>query len=185
MPKKAAAPAAKKNNGNSQKNTVKSTQSAVAEPNVSDGDLLTKWAIGSLKKLNQPGGIDLATFVEIIRAIESPWEVKDITMSYFGETKEAKSFANNFVEKRITIKKQQEVADEKQRGIEKAKQQLAARKRAQEQALEKRTRQAKELDDRKTSNDSDRSNEVNFNSNTANTANPGINRNVNQFFNNF
>ena len=61
----------------------------------------------------------MTTFVEIIRAIESPWEVKDITMSYFGETKEAKTFANNFVEKRIAIKKQQEAEQAKQREIEK------------------------------------------------------------------
>ena len=60
----------------------------------------------------------VATFVEIIRAIESPWEVKDITLNYFGETKEAKNFANAFIEKRIAIKKQIEAEQKKKKEIE-------------------------------------------------------------------
>lgn len=156
----------------------KTSKPAQKESPVPEGDQLAKWAILSLKKLKTaPSGIDVPTFVELIRAIDSPWELKDITMNYFGETKEAKNFANVFIEKRIEIKKLAEQEAARRRDIEKAKTQLERRKRAQEEAIQKRKQELENIA-RKTSADSDGGK----NSGPGNT---GINSQVGNFFSQF
>merc|ERR1719245_3011124 len=114
-------------------------------------DSLTKWAVNHVKKLDERVniGLDATEFVNILRTIESPYEVKDTVMGYFGETKDAKNFASNFVQKRIELKKREAAEQAKQEEREKAKAQLEKRKQAQMAAQQQKIEQ-----ERKTSNES-------------------------------
>merc|ERR1719419_2043537 len=63
--------------------------------------------------------VDPPTFIAFLMDVESPYEIQDYVKSYVGETKEALTFAKQFVEKRSKYK-QQEIKAKKRKEQEDA-----------------------------------------------------------------
>lgn len=61
-------------------------------------DEFTKWCTEAISSM--PSSVDVPTFVAFLKDIESPYEVYDYVKSYFGEGKEPREFAKQFLEKR-------------------------------------------------------------------------------------
>lgn len=66
-------------------------------------DSFTEWCESYLEKMNV-GSIDIPTFVNFLRDVESPFEVQEYVQSYLGESKEVRDFANLFLEQRSNMK---------------------------------------------------------------------------------
>ncbi|GFY04703.1 GRB10-interacting GYF protein 1 [Trichonephila clavipes] len=67
-------------------------------------DEFTKWCTEAISTM--PSSVDVPTFVAFLKDIESPYEVYDYVKSYFGEGKEAREFAKQFLEKRSKCRNQ-------------------------------------------------------------------------------
>merc|ERR1712176_1445099 len=125
------------NNNNSNRNNLPPGEQPHQNTN-NDDDLIT-WTTNYIKNLSGPsGGIDGSMLVSILSAIESSWEVKDFFVSNFGETKEAKRFADLFIEKRNKIKKEEELRKKNAKEMEIARQNMERRRRDQEEATKKK-----------------------------------------------
>ncbi|XP_055940782.1 GRB10-interacting GYF protein 2-like [Argiope bruennichi] len=67
-------------------------------------DEFTKWCTEAISSM--PSSVDVPTFVAFLKDIESPYEVYDYVKSYFGEGKEPREFAKQFLEKRSKYRNQ-------------------------------------------------------------------------------
>ncbi|XP_077971199.1 GRB10-interacting GYF protein 2-like isoform X2 [Styela clava] len=65
-------------------------------------DSFTEWCESYLERMNA-GSIDIPTFVNFLRDVESPYEVQEYVQSYLGESKEVRDFANLFLEQRSNM----------------------------------------------------------------------------------
>ncbi|XP_065351178.1 GRB10-interacting GYF protein 2 [Cloeon dipterum] len=63
-------------------------------------DDFTSWCVQSLSALDSDVDIDIPTFVNFLKDIESPFDINDYVRSYLGNGQEAREFAKNFIEKR-------------------------------------------------------------------------------------
>ncbi|GFU48802.1 GRB10-interacting GYF protein 2 [Nephila pilipes] len=73
-------------------------------------DEFTKWCTETISSM--PSSVDVPTFVAFLKDIESPYEVYDYVKSYFGEGKEPREFAKQFLEKRSKYRNQAKQAKE-------------------------------------------------------------------------
>lgn len=65
-------------------------------------DELTTWCQTVLQGIET--SIDLPTLVEMLKDIESPYEVHDYIRNYLGESKQVQTFAQQFLEKRSKLR---------------------------------------------------------------------------------
>jgi PERQ amino acid-rich with GYF domain-containing protein len=77
-------------------------------------DPLTEWLVKSVRQINP--NVDSEVFATFLLGIESPNEIEDYIFSYFGETKAAKQFHQEFLSKRIELRprrgaKKEDVSD--------------------------------------------------------------------------
>ncbi|CAD5212201.1 unnamed protein product [Bursaphelenchus okinawaensis] len=72
-------------------------------------DSLTAWVIQRVRQLNSSVEPDI--FATFLLSIESPNEVEDYVLTYFGENKNAKEFHQEFLAKRIELRPRRRVAD--------------------------------------------------------------------------
>lgn len=68
-------------------------------------DKFTQWCFDALSNLPALS-VDVPTFVVFLKDIESPYEVHDYVKSYLGESKEAREFAKQFLERRSKFRNQ-------------------------------------------------------------------------------
>ncbi|EDO33168.1 predicted protein [Nematostella vectensis] len=62
-------------------------------------DDFTQWCETTLRSMKATG-VDIPTFIMFLKEVESPYEIHDYVKSYVGDTKEARDFAKEFIEKR-------------------------------------------------------------------------------------
>ncbi|KFM74170.1 PERQ amino acid-rich with GYF domain-containing protein, partial [Stegodyphus mimosarum] len=67
-------------------------------------DEFTIWCTEAISSM--PSSVDVPTFVAFLKDIESPYEVYDYVKSYFGEGKEPREFAKQFLERRSKYRNQ-------------------------------------------------------------------------------
>uniref|UniRef100_A0A1I7SWG7 GYF domain-containing protein n=1 Tax=Bursaphelenchus xylophilus TaxID=6326 RepID=A0A1I7SWG7_BURXY len=72
-------------------------------------DPLTAWVIQRVRQLNPSVEPDI--FATFLLSIESPNEVEDYVLTYFGENKNAKEFHQEFLAKRIELRPRRRVTD--------------------------------------------------------------------------
>nr|CAB3249020.1 PERQ amino acid-rich with GYF domain-containing protein 2 [Phallusia mammillata] len=71
-------------------------------------DPFVAWCDAQIKQMPAASNLDVPTFVAFLRDVESPYDVKDYVTSYLGETKDARDFAEAFLQQRSAMKKQQQ-----------------------------------------------------------------------------
>lgn len=82
-------------------NEAAGVQRVFAQQIGGEGELID-WMVAQIRRLNS--GIDAFTLAAFLKDIESPHEVEDYVISYFGDCAEARTFMQTFLEKRCEIK---------------------------------------------------------------------------------
>src|SRR5262249_53335667 len=73
-------------------------------------DEFTNWCFEAVEAIG--GTVDVPTFVCFLKEVESPFEVNDYVRSYLGDTREARDFCRDFVERRSRWKNSRKEKDD-------------------------------------------------------------------------
>merc|ERR1711972_1114659 len=84
--------------GNSRSKKEEETLKKIFNQGQESQDEFTVWCTTVLSGLNS--SLDIPTFVGFLKDVESPYEVTDYVRSYLGDSKAAKDFTKQFIEKR-------------------------------------------------------------------------------------
>ncbi|PAV83480.1 hypothetical protein WR25_00002 [Diploscapter pachys] len=88
-----------------QKPSAKSAKKSVSEEKKREEDQLIAWFTVRFKKLYAGNdSIELDVFVQFLTGVENPSDVEDYIITYTGDTKEAKQFVKDFLQKRIDMR---------------------------------------------------------------------------------
>lgn len=79
-------------------------------------DPFTQWCYETVQQF--AGTVDIPTFINFLKEVESPFEVNDYVRSYLGDGKEVREFGRQFLEKRSRWKNSRSGSGKEAKGFE-------------------------------------------------------------------